>query len=94
MLAIAIPNGTQQFAVGLEFTESGKKKKMPTLVYILLLCYSVHVEYSSCISLRHVEPLSAESVSAERVCTVPSPFSWFTALPFVVCFINAQCESN
>ena len=28
------------------------------------------------------------------VCTVPSSFSQFTALPFVVCFINARHKGN
>lgn len=93
VLAIAVPNRRQQFAVGLEFTESGKKKKCQPL-FTSSFCVTLHVDYSSRISLRHVDPLSIESVSAEKVCTVPSPFSRFTALPFVVCFTNAQHKSN
>lgn len=89
MLAIAEPNSSQQFVVGLEFTGSGKKRICQPFIYIFLLSYSVLVDYSSCISPGHVDPLSVESVSAEM--GVHSPIFFLTVYSTAICILLHTC---
>lgn len=89
VLAIAEPNSSQQFVVGLEFTGSGKKKICQLSIYIFLFSYSVLVDYSSCISPGHVDPLSVESVSAEM--GVHSPIFFLTVYSTAICILLRMC---
>lgn len=94
VLAIAVPNRSQQFAVGPEFTGSGKKKNTNpsfTSSFCLTLCmWIIHAIYPRVIWIH----LALNQCLQRRACTVPSSFSQFTALPFVVSLINSWHEGN
>lgn len=52
----------------------------------------MHVDYSSCVSPRHVDPLSVESMSAEK--GVHSPISVLTVCSTAICSFLHKCSAR